>query len=226
MNKLFIILPIWLLTTACNTVPATPGLTEEYTPEPAPENWFHGEIKGVAVDVLVPLNWEATIPEDGEAITLVEHAGLNENGTAEGILVSVFVHELDDMVDVETVDNPALAVLNYVAHNPDYVNDSPVSEPAAFTWDGHHAAYYLRSGVDGIYVMVLAVMLPTEQLLVCNIATPARESQRIRESLPLLLGNLKINGALLDGAHLDDLPNPLNFPDVVPEIPEATDDGW
>lgn len=221
MGKLLFIALVCLTLPACLSNTAAPALLESVTPEATAEAWFSLSVDGVVLDIHVLPGWEALPTEDGRGVSVVEHARLNDAAQPEGMLVNIFVPALSD-IDLPDTGNAALHVLEHIAAQPDYVGSSEVSAPQAFLWDGHHAAYYLLGGDEGIDALVLALALPPHnQLVVWNIAAPHADAHRIRALLPDLLASLKINGAPLDIAALHHLPDPFHFPQIAPAATET-----
>jgi hypothetical protein len=114
----------------------------------------------------------------------------------------------------ETDVNLAWYILKQVVHDRSYVGDANISEPVAFDWDHHDAAYYLLNNRDGTVTMLLAMGMPNgHSLVVCHISVPDDQAQRIREELPRLLESLTIDGQVVNVDALRSLPDPLVFPE-------------
>jgi hypothetical protein len=140
--------------------------------------------------------------------------------------VVIFVHSTADLpLSTPTGANVAWAVLNQVLTHPyDYNIDesATVSDPVGFQWDGYDAAYYLLNDGEGSLKMVLGLAMPDNQFIGCNISAPAHLATRIRRSLPTVLSSLTVNGHRLDSSSLEELPDPLDFPE---NQPASTADG-
>ena len=160
----------------------------------------------------VPAGWETYNTNDG--IVLSEH--VSSAYTADrlrGILVHLFVPPMDGFSMSGPDANLAWAVLKQVVTNPAYVGDALASEPVAFDWDDHHAAYYLLNNRDGTLTLLLALGLAgRDQIVVCHISLPETQQARRRPLLPQLLAGLTVDGAAIDASALHDLPDPLVFP--------------
>ena len=136
------------------------------------------------------------------------------NEPLRGFLIHIFVQNVSSFhVPDWAGRNMAWMVLKQVVRNPDYVGNALVSEPVAFEWDGHDAAYYLLNNRDGTVTMLLALDMPgQDNMIVCHVSVPAAQSERIRELLPGLLETLTIDGTQISMIALDVLPQPLVFP--------------
>lgn len=177
------------------------------------EQWTRHQGDNVDLAIVVPDGWETYNTDAG--IVLNEYASATiPDPTLRGILVHIFVPYIDRFSRPSTADtNMAWWVLKQVVSNPDYVGSALVSEPVAFTWDHYEAAYYLLNNRNETVTMLLALGLPDHSdLVVCHISAPEDQSPRIRPLLSVILGSLRINGAAVDASSLDDLPDPLEFP--------------
>lgn len=178
-----------------------------------PSGWSQHDSDGIQLRIQVPDGWQTYHTDAG--IVLAEHISSAESGGhLEGILIHVFVPDMNDfdIPDDEDV-NMAWWVLNQVVHNPDYIGTALVSEPVAFEWDHHDAAYYLLNNNDNTVTMLLALGLPdTHKMVVSHISAPVTHADRVRPLLPDLLDTLTVNGIALDASALDHLPDPLAFP--------------
>ncbi len=212
-----------LIFAGCRTSAVSPTATAEVTPDLSPtvDSWAHVTSENVKISVMTPPGWQAISNEYG--ILLAEHAGLVQSNTPEGLLVYIFVPEMDHIAYPRpTKKNLAWSVLDHISHLPSYTGTANVSETVAFDWDGHDAAYYLLSDKDGSRTIVLAVALPgQDKLVVCNASTTSRDATRIRALLPDVLASLTVNGIHMSTAALKTLPDPLIFPDYA--TPEATE---
>jgi hypothetical protein len=168
----------------------------------------------VDLAIVVPDGWETYNTDAG--IVLNEYADTSSpDTTLRGILVHIFVPYLDRFSRPDSADaNMAWWVLKQVVSDSDYVGDALVSEPVAFTWDQYDAAYYLLNNRNETVTMLLALVLPDKSnLVVCHISAPEDQSPRIRSMLPAILSSLRVNGTAVDPLSLDNLPDPLEFPD-------------
>lgn len=185
------------------------------TPTPTAESvvWTQYDSAGIQLRIRVPDGWQTYQTDAG--IVLAEHIGSGENGgQLEGILIHIFVPHMDafDIPDDADV-NMAWWVLNQVVHDPDYVGTALVSEPVAFDWDHHDAAYYLLNNNDNTVTMLLALGMPdAHKMVVAHISAPVTHADRIRPLLPELLDTLTVNDVAVDASALNHLPDPLAFP--------------
>lgn len=216
-SKLALLL-LTLCLAACQVVPdlppaSPPGAFDAAVPTAATHNgWATHESSGVTLGIQIPDGWQSYQTADG--IVLSEYIGTAETaGHLQGILMYVFVPRMD-IFDLPTSGdvNLAWAVLKQVVHNPDYVGRALASEPQAFEWDHHDAAYYLLNNRDGTLTLLLAMSLPQQKLLVSHISLPESHAARLRPLLPDLLDTLTVDGERIDASALDRLPDPLVFP--------------
>lgn len=224
MNKAYLIaaLSFCVLACACDVMPppATPEITPESTQEIAQRRFVEVDLNGVTVGVWIPAGWIADV-QDG--LIMSEHMPRLDDDTypMRGMMVYFFVPELDRFTippEMTTDHNMAQIILEQVLQTPDLIGDAAMSDPTAFVWGAHKSAYYLLTGTDHTYTMVLAIALPDQQhLLVCNISAPPDYRTReggLRATIPAILDGLTVDGIELEGADLNDLLNPLNFPPV------------
>jgi hypothetical protein len=178
------------------------------------EEWANHDEGEYELRILVPYGWETYNTDDG--IVLNEMVGANAPDTPlHGILIHVFVPDAQQFRWPKADDDVNLAwyILKQVVHNPDYVGSALISEPVAFDWDHHDAAYYLLNNRDGTVTMLLAMGMPDgRSLVVSHISVPEDQAYRVRRYLPTLLATLTIDGQPIDVAALDTLPDPLVFP--------------
>jgi hypothetical protein len=209
---------VCLSVAACQTTVGETAIPSE-TPTPAtgrtttPEaEWAHFTFEDIRLALEIPHGWEADT--DNEGIVLAEHMGSMETGgVLDGVQVHCFVHPVDELAPPEQ-GNRAVQILNRILANPSYINpNDSVSSPQGFTWDRYDAAYYLLNDGDYSLKMLLALAISSERLVVCSITAPWRQEARIRPLVPRVLNSLTVNGHRLDGASLDEIPDPLEFPD-------------
>jgi hypothetical protein len=172
---------------------------------------------GLNLSINKPLNWETQETENG--LMLTEHfypvtEGEELDGTLDGLLLYVFVPPLDDVEISRSPDeNIALAVMNQVVKDSDYVQDAAVTRPVALNWAGYDAAYYLLDKGDGNLTMMLTVAIPgTDQIIACHISMPGDEAPQMRDVLPQIFEGFSINGVVMDNSVFHTLPDPLQFP--------------
>jgi hypothetical protein len=223
MNKLMILLGcliLWGCGSASDngTPPAivsqniAPPAFSDSTAEPIELN-----VSDVALIVPRPSGWDYNLTDFG--IVLNENiSSVIVDGELRGILAHVFVPPLDGVnaPEFDTVSdaNKARAILRTIIEDPTYVGSANVSLPVGFSWGGYDAAYYLVDNGDGSVSIVIGVVLPEmPRLVTCSISAPTDQGARIRDNLARLLDGLTVNGVVFDGDDLDELPNPLNFPE-------------
>jgi hypothetical protein len=197
-----------------------PTSTAESTPEVTPAaayqaDWEQVEVNGVRLRIEIPRGW--VVQKTDEGLLIAERFGRMETvSTMPGMQIHLFVHSLDgfDLPDADDA-NVAWAVLEQVIQKPSYIGDAKVSKPKGFDWGGQDAAYYLLNDGDGsLSILVAVVIASPKRLIVCNFSSPIRQADEIRTMLPEVLSKLTINGVALDMAALDNLPDPLPFPEA------------
>lgn len=195
----------------------------------AADAWLETEMNGVRVGMRMPQGWNAAQnAEYGGApkgLMFAEYRPAPGSTELEvGVLVYLFVPSLENFdVPEDTGENAALAVLDQVVKMPSQIgHDAIASDPVPFEWNGRDAAYYLLTSPNSVKTIVLAVETESERrLVVCNINMPDSEAERVRDMLPAVLDGLTIDGEPMDGAGLEVLPDPLEFP-ASSDSPEAT----
>lgn len=171
----------------------------------ATTRWLETEMNGVRIGMWRPDGWDTDV---SDGLVLIEKAG-------DHMSIYVFVPHMSEFhLTGSGSANNALDMLNQVVKMPNYTgHDVKMTEPTAFHWDNHQAAYYLLSAGDGARMLVLAVSVPNQQqVVVCTISMEVGETSQIRTALPYLLDGLMIEGTSLRGASLSVLPDPLPFP--------------
>ena len=213
----FAFLLVFSLTSCQALSPTTPSVTEQRLADKTSaraQQWTRHMDGEVSLSIAVPDGWETYNTTGG--IVLNEYMGSGVPGTPlRGFLVHIFVPHLDDVRLPSDSDqsNAAWFVLKQVIRNKKYVGDALVSEPVAFHWDQHDAAYYLLNNRNRTVTMLLALMLPDRSnLVVCHVSVPENQAHRIRSLLPALLETLTIDGSQVDVSALHNLPDPLMFP--------------
>lgn len=190
----------------------TPVPTPTATAVPTVKN-INATLQGVQINMRVPPGWNGRKMDDG--ILVAEKRGsLHNTGKLMGMQVYIFVHAVNDFPrPVNNETHPARRILQQIISEPALVGDSLVSDPQAFMWDGNDAAYYLVNDTDQNVSLVMAVVIANDsQLVAINISCPSERAANIRESLPDLLADLWVNGALMSVSGIDALPDPLVFP--------------
>lgn len=221
--KRWMITVLLLALAACGAAPSDPPAAVNYATEleslsvaatlHPEDNYIEVTVNEVEVVVPKPENWEYYATDYG--IVLTEHIDMvATNGELGGMLTHIWVPPLDDLaLPANTNTNLAWHILSEIIEDPAYVGSAAVSEPQAFTWSGHDAAYYLLNNDDGNLSIVIGIAVPNStRIVTCSIGAPGLQSERIREVLPMMLDGLTINGIALSGAELDVLPDPFVFP--------------
>lgn len=171
-------------------------------------------VDDVQLSIYRPAQWQSYATDYG--IVLAEALGsVASDGRLAGLLAHIFVPPLNDVdLLVSDAQNLAWAILSEIVRQPEYVGNALVSEPVAFTWSGHSAAYYLVDNAEGHLTIVIGVTpADSTRLVACSISAPVDQSERMRESVADLLDDLRINGVALDGRELEAaLPPVLEFP--------------
>lgn len=192
-------------------------------PTPPATTWMETEIDGIRLGMPMPEGW---LGDTMDGLMLAEPAPTVDNqGLEVGVVVYLFVPELSHFnLPQNERENIALTVLDRVVEMPSEIGvDVATSEPVAFTWDGHDAAYYLLTVHDGMKTVVIAIETGVDnKLVMCNVSMPDSEAHRVREMLPQVLDGLTINGEQMDGAALNVLPDPLIFPQYDSPVSEAS----
>jgi hypothetical protein len=206
-----------LLLTACQVYPS---LIPERTPQrladkdaASARHWTRHNEGDLTLRVVVPDGWETYNTSAGIVLNEFIGSGTPDTPLA-GFLIHIFVPATGTFrLPLDDDMNMAWYALKQVVHNKEFVGEALVSEPVAFEWDGHDAAYYLLNNRDRTVTMLLALgMADRQALVVCHISVPEDQAGRIRPLLPELLESLTVDGHAIDAAALHDLPDPLVFP--------------
>lgn len=176
-----------------------PPPTDEQT-----TRWLETEMNGVRLGMWRPDGWMTDV---SEGLLLFETDD-------DPMSIYCTVPLLNEFHLRPNAANNALDVLKQVVEMPAHMGpDMRMSEPTAFQWDNHPAAYYVFSAGDGTRMLVLALDVPNKrQIVVCAISIEVGAKNRIRTELPALLDGLMIDGTSLRGESLNALPDPLPFP--------------
>lgn len=201
-----------LVLTACQTIAPVSGSAPDRVADKTGEQWAQHDKDDVKLGIAVPAGWESYNTDAG--IVLNEFMG---SGTPDqplkGFLIHIFVPSLVDFRMPLGDENMAWYILMQVVHNPGYVGNAVVSNPVAFDWDHHDAAYYLLNNRDGTMTLLLALALPDHSnLVVSHVSLPVDQTNRIQTVLPDLLRSLTIDGATLEVSVLRKLFQNLEFP--------------
>jgi hypothetical protein len=225
LSRIVATLSLCLLAGACEALNPTPTdssvltLTPERTAEATAEAYrLDVTLNDVDIGITIPAGWSADL-NDGLIVSEYTPRFVTDDMPARGVLMYVFVPSLDifNLPSEMTPDhNMAALILEQVMEMPDLIGTAAVSEPRAFEWGQHKAAYYLLTSADGTHTIVLAVALPDQpHLVVCNISTPLEYDGRggdLRGLLSMLLDNWSINGIVLQTTDLTALPDFFDFP--------------
>lgn len=188
------------------TAPAAKGIQE------VDANHIALDVNDVNLQVKRPADWEYYTTEYG--VVLAEQLGsVAENSQLKGLFVHVWVPPLDDFVLPASAQNEALAILNEIIANPEYVGSARVSSPTAFTWDGAEAAYYLMDNDEGNLTVIFGIVAAGNgRFVAASVSAPMDEVDRIRAEVPNILDDLSVDGVTLSGDTLDGyLPDNLSF---------------
>lgn len=229
MFKWLVLLSFTLALVGCRaeasneTVRNAAFLLDETTQTPDIQNIDDTEITftvdGIELTVQRPPEWEYYATEYG--LVLAEHiSSVATDGQLNGLLAHIFVPPLDDFAQPAGLSdmNYALHILNEIIVRPEYIGSATVSTPVGFEWADHDAAYYLIDNGDENLTIVIGVYAEAQNRLVASsISAPKTQTDRIRAYVPELLDGIIINDTILNSDSLDVLPDPLTFPDDLPE---------
>lgn len=171
---------------------------------------------GFNVRMSKPNQWESFTTEYG--VVLGEQFGsVASGGQLEGVMAYIFATPVTDFImpaSDDGQDNMAYHIQKQIVTSEEYIGSAEVSAPTPFEWDGHQASYYLLHDAElDINTMVIGVYVPASGLLfTCSVSAPVTQAERIRAMLPTLMQDLDINGRNLSAMPIEQLPNPLDFP--------------
>lgn len=187
---------------ACTSPPTTPIST------PAEPETIQFQLDEIAIQVLRPPGWNDF--QEESSLLLVEQSSDADDQLA-GIAMHIWASEVEDDVSATT------AALERILRQFVSRAEAATSQPAAFTWDGHDAAYYLLNSGDGHITLVIGIHLPEhDRLLAVNISAPADQSNRLRLMLPQLFNGFTIDGKKVSTDGLSALPQALVMPHFTP----------
>lgn len=189
-----------------------PSAGPQSSETPSPRRWLDVNLEGVALGLWMPAGWNA---EHVNGLVMTEHSLHIETRTPDqAMMVYIFVPSMRDFEMPDETHNFAQAVLAQVIRMPDHIgHDTVVSQPVAFEWSDHEAAYYLLSGPEGMRTMVLAVAVPdSDKLVVCNVSMPESQVEHAARELPSIFDGLTIDGREMDARDLEGLLSSLRFP--------------
>jgi hypothetical protein len=222
---LIFIIVIALSITACQTTAPDDVLPDDgqsaafaTTPDAGQESpTISLSTEGFVMHMHRPEEWESFTTEYG--VVMGEAFGsVASGGALEGVMAYVFASPLTEFDPTTTVSdsdiNHAHAIQASIIADPYYIGDSIATEPVGFVWDNRHASYYLlRDEELSINTIVIAVAVTESNvLLTLTISAPFDQSPRIREMLPEMLRELRINGQPVSTEAFEALPSPLVFP--------------
>ncbi|MFZ4813996.1 MAG: hypothetical protein ACOYL5_05630 [Phototrophicaceae bacterium] len=212
-------MPPLLLALCLGVLSACQGATPPFPPTPTPftegtaalpAQLYSTTLEGHSIQVEAPSGWALFSTPEG--VILAENIGaLKTANHLQGILVYIFFPHLDYSIPVNA-GNPALALLNAVVQDPNYIGQATTSAPSEWMWGDYPCAYYTLNGGDGSVTMLLAVALDRTTYVAYNISLPAQEHQRLRAQLPHILQSVQIGDHHFLGEGLNTLPDPLAFP--------------
>lgn len=171
---------------------------------------------GFSVRMSKPNQWESFTTEYG--VVLGEQFGsVASGGRLEGVMAYIFATPVTDFIMPtrdDGQDNMAYHIQKQIVASEEYIGSAQVSAPIPFEWDGHQASYYLLYDDElDINTMVIGVYVPDSALLfTCSVSAPVTQAERIRAMLPALMHDLDINGRNLSAMPIEQLPDPLAFP--------------
>lgn len=226
MSRVWLALTLtFFLLASCNSQPAALDPTP-VQPTASPETtWLEGEAAGVEFGLWKPLGWDADTR--GGLILAEQTVDTSEavGSAIKGAVVNFFCPNLDIFTHHAESPNRALDIMTQAIALPHVRSVAAgISQPVAFDWRGHDAAFYLLSGYGGIRTIVIGVYLPErDKLLAANISMPAHETERVRAMLPQLFAGFVIDGVELGGEAMDSLPQPLVFPTGPDDLPRPGD---
>lgn len=202
---------MFLVLAACQ--PVEPSALTPEPPRTATQRLQH-TLDGIELTIVRPAQWDSYA--DAQGIVLAEHMGsVTDGGVIDGVQLQIFLPSISDL-DVPTSGstNRAWLMLSQVIQRPEYVGQGAVSEPVAFIWDMHNAAYYLMTSPDGYVTLLLAVNVPrSTRLMVFNASAPAAVRAELRARVLTLLDGVTLNGVALSRVALETvLPETLTFP--------------
>ncbi len=224
MHRYLWLLALLLALGACQAEPQSSGLSGAEHPVvfiTTPET--NTEERGIAlssegfnVHMSKPAQWESFTTEYG--VVLGEAFGsVASGGQLEGVMAYIFATPVTDFV-LPTSDNGqkniAYHIQKQIVTNTEYIGNARVGAPTPFEWDGYQASYYLLHDPElNINTMVIGVYVPDSALLfTCSVSAPVEQAERIRQMLPTLMRDLRINGHTLSTTSIEQLPTPLVFP--------------
>ncbi|MBL8148230.1 MAG: hypothetical protein JNL34_17775 [Anaerolineae bacterium] len=213
-----------MLLVACSTQSVPPTPTPPQLTAPPETTWLEGEAAGVEFGMWKPPGWDADTRGGLVLAEQTTETSAAAGSAIRGAVVNFFCPNLDIFARHAEAPNRAMDIMSQAIALPHVRSVAMgISEPVAFDWHGHDAAYYLLSGNGGIRTLVIGVYLPKrDALLAANISMPAHEVERVRAMLPQLFAGFVIDGVELGGEALDSLPQPLVFPTGPDDLSEPS----
>jgi hypothetical protein len=199
--------------TPTDAIAITPEATVEVVSEPA---WREGTIGTIRVGIWQPPGWTFT---NENTVTLLQHnpsLSASESAPQTGIIVNVFAphttsFDLPPMP--EDTANPPLWVFRHLVADPTVIGyQTSASQPVAFDWHNHPAAYYLLSSPNHGHAIIVGVMLNDGSMLGINVSLPSSSLDNARETLAMIFNGFTVDGETIGGGILSALPAPAAFP--------------
>jgi hypothetical protein len=172
---------------------------------------------GVDIAIGKPHGWLA-YPEETHLILSETTNPFLADGRLDGIVLNLWTQQVAPDDVRESMDE----MLTRIVRAPNMRSTSATTNPTPFSWDGFETAYYLLNSGDGNVTLVMALQVDNNnQILGINASAPVQDIARLRDSLPDLLDNLRINDEAVTGASLHEaLPVAFTLPPYNPN-PEA-----
>lgn len=198
---------------------ATLPIGKPYNPAKAPRVHTRDDrviyaSNGTEISLKKPKHWEIHSTEYG--VLIAEKMGsVATRGQLEGLLAFVSVTPLEaENYRINHGSARAVFVLDEMIASQEHLGEVQASNAYTFAWGEQEAAYYLLREPEQNTITLMVGILSADQsvLLTAAISAPQGQAQRIRDMLPVVLGELTLNGTTYPREPLDALPNPLPFP--------------
>lgn len=216
MSRLWLALTgIFILLASCSTPPSVSDSTPAAQPEASPETtWLEGETAGVEIGLWKPAGWNADTHGGLLLSEQVADTNTQPYPTIRGVVVSFFCPNLEIFEHQSDSPHVAMDIMDQAVALPHVRAVSvAISDPVPFDWNGHDAAYYLLTGHGEMRTLVIGIYLPErDKLLAMNISMPEQEAGRVRAMLSGIFSDFQVEGVVLGGEALNQLPQPLVFP--------------
>jgi hypothetical protein len=217
MYRVLVLTAVALALVSCQSQPSIPATHADSELSQNPEEQatstvqvINGQLDETPISVVTHAHWDTLSTEDGILIAEHQHS-IADATVVDGILINIFKPQITDPEMIHTIDNPALGLLRYIIDKPTYVGDHMTTSPNDFDWGNHRAAYYALTRDVG-HTLVIAVSVPSSDVIVFNISIPRERRADIRDQLISSLQSVTIRDVTLTGDDLIALPDPLPFP--------------